>query len=186
MLVTQDEALHRRARWKCNMCFGEDPESRFTHAELGYNYRMSSLQAAMGAQQLAHLPEAVERKVAIGERYNRLLAGISGITRPPAAAWVKNVYWAYCILVNARALGVGRSAVQRLLWRAGIETRRAFTPVHRQPFLGLLAKPDEFPISRRIAEEGILLPTFVGLDDEMIDRVVGALADIRAGRLREH
>lgn len=142
MLTTNDEEMQQRARWKSNMCFGPDPESRFVHEELGYNYRLSSLQAAIGVAQLDHLDVAVQRKIEIAERYDRLLARAGGITRPPAAAWVRNVYWAYGILVNEREFGRSRAEVQRFLDSAGIETRRMFTPIHRQPFLNLRL-PDE-------------------------------------------
>ena len=185
MLTTNDEEIQRRARWKANMCFGRDPETRFTHEEIGYNYRLSSLQAAVGVAQLEHLHAAAQRKVEIAERYDRGLAGIGGITRPPAAAWVRNVYWAYGILVDEREFGVGRETVQRLLQQAGVETRRMFTPVHRQPFLDLRLPDSDFPTSLKLARDGILLPSFVDLSDALVDRVAGLIEDIRTGRLAE-
>ena len=185
MLTTNDEDLLRRARWKSNMCFGADQESRFVHDELGYNYRLSAVQAALGLAQLEHLRAAVERKVAIAERYEQRLAGMPGITRPPAAAWVRNVYWAYGILVDASRFGRPRAAVQRMLRQRGIDTRRMFTPVHRQPFLELDLPDAEFPASLRLADEGILLPSFIDMSDRQIDRVVEAIDDIRTGRLTE-
>jgi perosamine synthetase len=185
MLTTQDEDLYRRARWKSNMCFGESPETRFEHAEIGHNYRLSGLLAAVGLAQLSFLTESVAGKIAIAERYNERLCEIPGLELPPAAAWVRSVYWAYCILVDEPTFGVNRATVQRLLHRVGIETRRAFTPVHRQPFLDMKSNGGEFPVSLRLMEQGILLPSFAGLTDTEIDRIANILLDIRARRLVE-
>jgi perosamine synthetase len=182
MLTTNDAQLQQRARWKSNMCFGPDPETRFVHEELGYNYRLSSAQAAIGVAQLEHLDAAVQRKTEIAERYDRLLANVDGITRPPAAAWVRNVYWAYGILVNEREFGRSRAEVQRFLDGAGVETRRMFTPVHQQPFLDLHLRDENFPMSLQLAREGILLPSFVDMTDAMVDRVVQAIDDSRQPR----
>jgi perosamine synthetase len=185
MLTTNDENMVRRARWKGNMCFGADQEHRFIHDELGFNYRLSAVQAAIGVAQLEHLRAAVERKVAIAERYDELLAGMPGVTRPPAAAWVRNVYWAYGILIDEAMFGHPRECVQRMLRQRGIDTRRMFTPVHRQPFLDLRSSDTEFPMSMRLADEGILLPSFIDMSDAQIDRVVETIDDIRTGRLAE-
>ncbi len=185
MLTTDQATIARAAGSRRNMCFGLDPERRFEHERLGFNYRMSSIQAAVGIAQLEHLNEAVERKIAIADRYNRAFAGWEGLQRPPAAAWVTNVYWAYAVLINPFEFGVDTRAVQRLLARVGIESRPGFTPVHRQPFLSSYALTGRFPNSTRIAEQSILLPSFVGMTDRELDRVIQALDDIRRSRLHD-
>lgn len=177
VVVTNDDATATRLRYKRDMCFGDDEESRFVHRDLGYNYRMSSLQAAFGLGQLAHFREAVESKRAIARRYDALLGDVVGLELPPASAPdVGQACWVYGV-VAGDDLGVSRERLQRRLREEGIETRRFFAPVHRQPvyreLLSRWSEPrrDGFPRSIRLAERGLYLPSFVGMPAELTEYV---------------
>jgi perosamine synthetase len=178
MVVTDDPMLYQRLRSKRNLCFGADEETRFVHSEIGFNYRMTNLQAAMGIVQLQHLDEAIEAKIAIAREYNELLSNVPGITTPPDSAWGPNVYWVYGVLVEDE-FGLDRKRIQSELKRKGIETRRFFYPLHRQPIMPEVGTGQTFPKSDRLSERGLYLPSFIGMDSSTIKRVASDLADLR-------
>jgi perosamine synthetase len=179
MVVTDDPRLCERLRAKRNLCFGAEEETRFVHDEIGFNYRMTNLQAAMGIVQLQHLDEAVEAKVAIAREYNALLANVPGIVTPPDSAWGPNVYWVYAVLVEDE-FGLDRKTIQLELKRNGIETRRFFYPLHRQPIMPRAGVRQAFPKSVNLSEKGLYLPSFIGMGSSTIERVAGCLAGLRA------
>jgi perosamine synthetase len=181
MLVMRDAALRDRARWKRDLCFGVDDEARFTHEEIGYNYRLTNLQAAVGIAQLRHLDEVTARKRAIAARYRAALSNLPGMTLPPESPWAVNVYWVFGVLVEEE-LGVERATLQRHLRACGIETRRFFTPVHAQPIAQVSCDAPRFPQATRLAQRGFYLPSYIGLLDEEIDRVVAHLRSACPGR----
>jgi perosamine synthetase len=178
MVVTNDPTLCERLRAKRNLCFGADEETRFIHEEIGFNYRMTNLQAAVGLAQLPHLDEAVEAKIAIAREYTARLRDVPGITIPPDSNWGPNVYWVYGVLIED-AFGLDRKTVQSELKRSGIETRRFFHPLHRQPIIPKAGIRGEFPVSARISERGMYLPSFIGMGSSTIERVVDCLAGLR-------
>ncbi|MGC2235705.1 MAG: DegT/DnrJ/EryC1/StrS family aminotransferase [Pyrinomonadaceae bacterium] len=176
MLVTSSEDFYKRACWKRDLCFGDDNESRFVHREIGFNYRLTSLQAAFGLAQLEHLDEAIAEKIEIGKKYSELLKDVKGLTLPPEAVWAKNVFWVYGILVG-KEFGVSRSILAQLLLEANIESRNFFSPVHRQPIIKQVFD-DTFEVSANLSDNGLYLPSFIGMSDETISRVAEAVRKI--------
>jgi perosamine synthetase len=179
MIVTNDKRLSDRLREKRNLCFGPDDETRFVHQEIGFNYRMTNLQAAVGIVQLQHLDEAIDAKISIAREYNALLANVSGITTPPESTWGPNVFWVYGVLIEDE-FGLDRKAVQSELKRSGIETRRFFHPLHRQPIMPPAGIRQAFPNSIKLSERGLYLPSFIGMGSSTIKRVAGALGALHA------
>lgn len=178
MVVTNDARLCERLRAKRNLCFGTDEESRYVHDEIGFNYRMTNLQAAMGLVQLEHLDEAVQAKIGIAREYNALLADVPGITTPPDSVWGPNVFWVYAVLIEDE-FGLDRKAVQSELKRSGIETRRFFHPLHQQPIMPKAGIRQTFPRSSNLSERGLYLPSFVGMGSTTIERVAAVLSALR-------
>jgi perosamine synthetase len=178
MVVTNDPQLCARLKAKRNLCFGADEESRYVHDDIGFNYRMTNLQAAMGVVQLQHLDEAVEAKIAIARQYNALLANVPGIVTPPDTAWGPNVFWVYAVLIEDE-FGLDRKAVQSELKRNGIETRRFFHPLHRQPIMPKAGIRQAFPKSISLSERGMYLPSFIGMGSSTIEQVVAGLTALR-------
>ena len=184
MVVTDDDCLSERLRARRNLCFGTNEETRFVHNEIGFNYRMTNLQAGIGIVQLQHLDEAVEAKIAIARQYNELLAGIPGIATPPNSAWGPNVFWVYGILIEDE-FGLDRKTVQSELRRHGIETRRFFYPLHRQPIMPQTGIRQAFSKSITLSDRGLYLPSFIGMGSPTIERVVTCLLSaLRTNRLR--
>ena len=178
MITTDDPHVYERAKWKRDMCFGRDQENRFLHAEVGFNYRMTNLQAAVGLAQLEHVDEAVRRKIEIASQYSRELEGIIGLSLPPTAEWATNVFWVYGILID-EGFGISRAALQVALGDRGIETRRFFSPVTSQPFLKKSAKMIDCPRSSFLARVGLYLPSFIGITALEIQRVTDAIRSIQ-------
>jgi len=170
MVTTSDPALAEAARRLRNLCFGDRPETRFIHDRVGFNYRLSGLQAALGAAQLRHVEQAIAAKERIGRLYDGLLADVPGLTLPPDEPWAERVSWVYGLLVEA-PFGMSRADLQTSLAARGIETRRFFEPVHRQPILGLSPTGREGWRSVELAAKGIYLPSYVGMTEAEITQV---------------
>jgi perosamine synthetase len=178
MVVTSDERLNARACWKRDLCFGADDETRYVHREIGFNYRLTNMQAAVGVAQLEHFDEAVAGKIEVARQYNAALADIPGLTLPPEASWAKNVYWVYGIVVEPE-FGMSRASLQSSLRERGVETRRFFTPVHQQPVVKWSGGEGEFPRSVHLAENGLYLPSYIGMTREIVHYVADVVRSIR-------
>jgi len=178
MVVTDDEPLAARCRSLRNLCF--KPEQRFVHDELGSNYRMTNLQAAIGLAQLERLDEFVLRKRAIGSRYNELLTGVAGLQLPQAqTGYAENGYWVYGVVLADDVPVDARTVMARLAERL-VGTRPFFWPMHEQPVLrglGLFAGVC-CPVSERIARRGLYLPSGLALTPDQIGRVAAALREV--------
>ncbi len=177
MVLTSDAGLAERCRYYRNLCFPLDGPRDFVHDDLGYNYRMPSLQAALGVAQLERADELVGRRRANARRYLERLRDIPGLQLPVERPGVRNVYWMFGLLVDEAVYGMGREALMRALADAGIETRPFFRPLHGQGVLARLgvAARGAFPVTERLAREGLYLPSGSGLRPEEADRVCAAL-----------
>lgn len=175
MVVTKAPELIAKIRSLRNMSFGQ-ADAKFTHDSIGFNYRMSGLQAAMGCAQLPHLAESVNSSRANAAAYRDRLSDVASISLPPQQHWAHHSYWVFGILV-APAAAHARDAVRHCLAQHGIETRPFFQPAHRQPFLrGRHQFHDaDYPQASELADRGLYLPNFQGLSPSAIDRVCAVL-----------
>lgn len=176
MVLTGDEALAERVRGYRNLAFRSD--RRFYHTEFGRNERMTAVQAAIGLAQVEDIDARVGRKRAIGRRYSERLAGIDGLTLPVEMPWAKNVYWMYGLVID-EAMGFDAAEFARRLLRRDIATRPFFLGMHEQPVLrdrGLFAG-ERYPVTERIARQGLYLPSGLTLTDAQIDRVAEAVRE---------
>lgn len=180
IIVTDDDKLAARSRSLRNLCFIQG--RRFIHEELGWNFRMSNLQAALGCAQLERLDTFITRKRQMGRRYDELLAGISGIQRPLAqTAWAENIYWVYGLVLDDAVPFDADEAIRRLA-ALGIGCRPFFWPMHEQPVfqkMGLFAR-DGHPVSERLARRGFYLPSGLALSQSQIERVADAVKKVFA------
>lgn len=180
IIVTNDEWLAERCRSLRNLCFM--PHKRFVHEELGWNFRMSNLQAAVGCAQLERLDTFVARKRRMGHRYDELLAGVAGIARPLAhTTWAENIYWVYGLVLDDTAPFDAEEAMRRLA-EQGVGCRPFFWPMHEQPVfrrMGLFADAN-FPVAERLARRGFYVPSGLALTEEQAVRVAQAVRVIFA------
>jgi len=178
MLVTNDPVLETKCRSLRNLCF--QPERRFVHSELGWNMRMTNLQAAIGLAQLEQLDNFIEIKKEMGRRYTEELIGTKGIELPPPkAAYAENIYWVYGIILND-SIGFDAREAMRKLAREEIGTRPFFYPMHQQPVFQKMGffKSDNYPVATRFGERGFYLPSGLGLDHEQIKTIAEKLVRI--------
>lgn len=178
MIMTDDQQLAERCRSLRNLCF--IPEKRFVHHELGFNFRMTNLQAALGLAQLERLDEFVQIKRTMGEKYSSLLRDVKGIQLPLAKNDdAKNIYWVYAIVLNDSTPFDAEGAMKKLGERK-IGTRPFFWPMHEQPIfhkMGLFEN-ERYPVAERIARRGFYLPSGMALKLNDIDIVCDAVKDI--------
>jgi len=180
MVLTNDMALAERCRSLRNLCF--QPNKRFEHRELGWNFRMSNLQAAVGVAQLAGLDSAVKAKRRMGQRYLTNLAGLNGLQLPLRNTdYAENVYWVFGIVLEDGIQFEAAAAMARLREK-GIGTRPFFWPLHQQPvFLdGGLFKDERYPVAERLARRGFYLPSGLALTPDQIDQVATAVKEMLA------
>lgn len=174
MVVTDDEEIAERARCYRNLCFKAG--RRFYHTELGENFRMTNLQAAVGVAQLEQIVRFVEIKRKNAQRYTEGLKGIRGIRTPVEKEWAKNVYWMYAIELSEE-LGITAEQMAERLAKKGIGTRPFFLGLHEQPVfhnLGLYIG-EHYPVAERIARQGLYLPSGHTLTEEQIESVCEAV-----------
>lgn len=169
MLTTNQENLARQAKMLRD--HGVSPDKKYWHPLIGFNYRLTNLQAAIGVAQMEKIDRILDRKREIALFYRSLLENVAGITLPSEASWARNVFWMYSILVE-KEYGMSRDKLMVRLKEAGVDSRPVFYPVHTMP-------PYEqglsFPIAEELAGKGISLPSGIGLRDEEIERVVSLI-----------
>jgi len=171
MIVTDDEGLAERCRSLRNLCF--QPQRRFVHEELGWNLRMSNLQAAMGIAQLEQLDGFLARKREIGRRYQALLSQTPGLQLPlQRTNYADNVYWVFGMVLDDEVPFDAQAMMDKLAHEQ-IGTRPFFWPMHEQPvfrrrgwFEGV-----SHPVAERIARRGFYVPSGLAITDEQIERV---------------
>ena len=176
MAVTDDEELAERARTLRNYGFTE--ERHFWHKVMGFSYRMTNLQAAIGLGQLEKIDELLQARIEHARLYNSLLRDVPGIKTPPRAEYAEPVYWMYGILVE-KEFGLSRDELRRTLAEGGVETRSFFIPIHLQPIYSHLYS-EEFPVSEELGSKGLYLPSSSGLKPEEIEYICGLIR--RAGK----
>ena len=178
MIVTDNEELAERCRSLRNLCF--QPKKRFVHEELGWNFRFSNLQAALGLAQLEKLDEHIKRKRRMGKLYTELLTGIPELQLPLAKIdYAENIYWVFGIVLKNQIPFDAEEAMRRLKEK-GIGTRPFFWPMHEQPVfrkMGLFTG-ETYPVAERIARRGFYIPSGLALTDEQIERSAAAVKEI--------
>jgi perosamine synthetase len=176
MLVTDDHELATKLMSLRNLCF--QPPRRFLHTELGYNFRLTNLQAAIGVAQLRRLPEIVARKRQIASRYTARLKKLDWLELPCEERWARSVFWVYGIVISDK-VDLDAEGLATRLAAAGIETRPFFLGMHEQPVfhrMGLFVdSPGRYPVAERIARRGLYVPAGLAITDAQIDNVCDAL-----------
>jgi perosamine synthetase len=172
MVVTDDDALAKRARLLRGQ--GMDPNRRYWHAIVGYNYRMMNLPAAIGLAQLEKIDQQIELRMRIARAYNDRLQLMPGITVQAEQTWANHVYWMFSIVLKPE-IWKSRDVVMEMLQEQGVETRPVFYPAHSLPPYMNSVGGEMFPVAENLSANGISLPTWSGLTEDDIDYVCRAL-----------
>lgn len=169
MVVTNSDQLAEDCRSLRNLCF--QPEKRFVHERLGWNFRMTNIQAALGLAQLEQLDKFVRLKRYMGNSYNELLSGLTNVVLPLTKTdYAENIYWVYGLLLDNEFKLDAKAAMQHLADK-GIATRPFFCPMHMQPVLlrmGLFVG-EKYPVAERLYRKGFYIPSGMSLSREQIE-----------------
>jgi len=189
MILANNPKYAEKARSLRNLCFQKD--RRFYHTELGHNFRLTNLQAAIGLAQLERIEELVARKRWMGQAYTERLQGISGLQLPAQERWAKNVYWMYGLVLD-ESTGMDAAEFACRLGEHGVDTRPFFLGLHEQPVFQTPTFPspggrdtgrgmftgEKYPVAERIARQGLYLPSGLTLTESQIDKVCEAVSKV--------
>jgi perosamine synthetase len=179
-MVLAKSAKHaERLRSLRNLCFRAD--RRFYHTEMGHNYRLTNIQAAIGLSQVEAIDEHLRRKRWMGKSYTERLAHLEQIALPVEESWATNVYWMYGLVLNDD-LGYDAVELARRLKAKGVDTRPFFLGMHEQPVLtdqGLFLN-ESYPVAERLARRGLYLPSGLALTEDQLARVCEAVIEVLA------
>jgi len=180
MILTNDKSLKDKCKSLRNLSFGKGP-NRFNHNDIGWNYRMANIQAAMGCGQLKNISWILKRKREIGHRYFSLLKSNKKIyIQPIKYSYAKNIYWVFGVLIK-RGFGINRESITRKLMNKKIQTRNFFYPMHKQEIfkkMKIFSNKKKFPNAEYLSKNGFYLPSGLGLKNAEIHYVAKQLKEI--------
>lgn len=177
MLVSSDATLASRARYLTTQA--KDDPIEYVHGAIGFNYRLTNVQAAMGVGQLERLQEFLTAKRRIAERYSTGLAGVPGCTPMREAPWARSAHWLYTVLIDERQFGISARALLAALAERGIQSRPLWQPLHRSP-AHAGAQSTDCPVADALHRDALSLPCSVGLDVDGQDRVIREIRRLSA------
>lgn len=181
-IVFRDPRAAQRARMLRD--HGMDPKKRYWHLEVGFNYRLTNMQAALGCAQLEQLDRFLARKIEIAQQYGKALGTVDGVALPASLSGLLNSYWAYSIVIDFNGLGISRDDLAVRLDRAGIETRPLFYPLHEMPPYKPYVGNRAYPVTTALSGGGLSLPSAVTLTVAETGYISGVIArQIQARRL---
>ena len=169
IVLTSNEKLYDKINYYKNLCFTKD---KFIHKDIGHNYRMSNLQAAVACAQFEKLDKTIKRKQYIGCMYQEFLKDIPAKLSLSKTEYARNHYWIFGIVINDDINLTAKEAIKYLAAQK-IETRPFFYPMHRQPVFEKLGITDTVkrPISEKLYEKGFYIPTGLNLTDEKLEYI---------------
>lgn len=177
MVLTSDPIYTEKARSLRNLCFR--PERRFYHTELGYNYRMTNMQAALGLAQLERFDQILAKKRWMGAAYTERLKDIPVIQLPVEESYARQVYWMYGLVLD-ESRGMDAVEFAKRLDALGVQTRPFFLGMHEQPVFwerGFF-KGERYPVAERIAKQGLYLPSGLALTEAQLEQVCKVVREV--------
>lgn len=168
-VLTDDPALADRARLLRDHAM--DPDRRYWHGEIGFNYRITNMQAALGVAQLERLDEFLARKREIAAVYRAGLQDVPGVSFQEEADWASSSWWMTTLRIDA-SHGVDRDELAVRLRAGGVDSRPAFVPLHLLPHL---RQEGPLPVAEAVGSEGLSLPSSTSLTDSELEHVIGSV-----------
>ena len=162
------------------MCFGK--KDRFNHEDIGWNYRLTNLQASLGVSQLKRINNIIKKKKEIGINYYNLIKKNKNVyIPPPRQGNLENIYWVVGILINNKVTNINAKTLSKKLLQRKIETRPFFFPMHKQKILknfNFINKNDKFYNSEYISKYGLYLPSSINLKYNQINYIADQLNNV--------
>jgi len=177
MLVTANEEWARKAKYLTTQA--KDDPIEYIHREIGYNYRLSNLLAAMGCAQLEQLDTYITAKRRIANRYNEELRNLPGLSLIKEASWAFSSWWMYTLLVDKASFGMDSRQLLRSLNSKKVQTKPLWQPIHRSRAHGD-SSAVEIPVAERLYEQALSLPCSAGLSEDEQSRVIEEIRTIAA------
>ncbi len=181
MITTNDERLARLARRLRDHAF--HPDRHFWHEYVGFNYRMTNLQAAIGLAQTERFAAIVAHRRRLRAWYDERLCTIPGLLLPSEAPGYRSVSWMYALRV-APPFGCGRDALRQKLAVRGVETRSFFVPLHCQPVYARAFRGQRFAVAEALCHSGLYLPTHSNLEERDVDWICDQIAAVHRAAAR--
>jgi len=176
MVTTNNIQIAKRIVKFRNNGYGED--RHFWHKYIGYGYRMSNLQAALGFAQTERFSRALGKRRKNARLYMKLLSGVPGISFPVEPRGYKNSFWMFGIVIDKEKFGVNKNELRKYLANKGIETRSFFIPIHLQPIYFYKHKGQKFPVSENLCRDGLYLPSSSLLTKKQIQKICSEIKDL--------
>ena len=177
MICTNNRKLYEKCKSLRNLSFSKSYYNRFNHDDLGWNYRMTNLQAALGCGQLKNIEWIIRRKKEIGNRYYTKLKNCKNIIlQKNITLYAENIYWVFGIVLKNRLVS-RRDKIMKTLLQNNIVTRPFFVPMNKQKVFKKMKflKNIKMPVSEYISKNGFYLPSGLGLKNQEIDLVIKSL-----------
>ncbi len=175
MVLTDNAEWNEKALWLRD--HGMSKSKRYWHPVVGYNYRLTNLQAALGVAQLERIDQIIEVKRRNAALYNDLLRDVPHVTLPPEADWAQNVYWMYSVLIED-GFGMSRDAFMAALKERGIDSRPFFYPIHTMPPYVQYAEGQAFPVAEELSRKGVNLPSSATLTPEQVAFICDTIKEL--------
>ena len=180
MILTNDKKLYEKCKSLRNLSFGSGV-NRFNHDDIGWNYRMTNLQAALGCGQLKNIKKILKRKREIGRRYISILKNCKKIyIQPYKLKYAKNIFWVFGVLIN-KEIKISRNSIVNKLNKKNIQTRNFFYPMHKQKIfkkMKVFSNTARYKNAEFLSENGFYLPSGLGITNSEIDYVGNTLFKI--------
>jgi len=179
MIVTNNKKIYEKAKRIKDLC--HSPKKRFWHTDVGYNYRMTNLQAALGLAQLEEVNKYLKIKRWMAKKYQEGLGNIKGLVLPGEKDYAFSVFWMYAVLIKEKEFGINAQQLRKRLYQEGIDTRDFFIPMHKQPVFRKmrLFKKEKYSVADYIYKRGFYLPSGLALTDAQINQVIQAIKKIK-------
>jgi len=174
MITTNDDRAADSIRLLKNQ--GMTKERRYWHPVVGYNYRLTNLQAAIGLAQVERLPEAILSHQRVAAWYQEELRGVRGVSWQQHKEWAHHIWWQFVAVID-KQFAKDRDAVLEKLQQAGVDARRLYYPMHQVPIYADNAGSREYPVADHLAARGVCLPTWSGLKREDVHYVCEQLRE---------
>jgi perosamine synthetase len=172
MIVTDHEAWADKAKYLSTQA--KDDPLEYIHHEVGYNYRLTNVLAAIGVGQMEQLDPYVAVKRRVAQAYTDGLRDVPGIRPMNEAPWAWSTYWMYTVLVDRQAYGMGSRDLLHKLAQQRIQARPLWQPMHASPAYAAM-KPAACPVAQRLHRDALSLPCSVGITEAQVQRVVDAV-----------
>lgn len=171
MVVTNSDKLIDRSRYYKDLCFPLSGERTYFHEDIGFQYRLSNVQAAIGVAQIENINDYIEMRRNNNALYAEFLNDVEGIKFQPERKGCRNIYWMNAAVIDDDKFGINRDRLMEKLSEFGIQTRKFFVPMHKQPALQKYGCDcsAEYPIANWLSDNGLYLPSGSGLKVDQIE-----------------